>query len=494
MNYIYWRIIILVLAGIIFGQQISTAQPKLISDNSESETTQDFWNQAQQLIQDRMTIVDQIEKVITGADSHALLVADGQLTLHLLATDRFLKQYSNRPQQVCQSSTPFDSAQGKLSQFSPQQQQVYCSLETSNQDLTKLKPLLSKQLQRLASIAQVSQSSAQSTSNHPVIGRIAKTPRSNDQPVIQPAIAPPKTVAPILQTVKQTIAQTIPAFPTTAKFIYPEEIEQLNYRQNYGLLSNEPNLYAKFLQIPNTGIVRILPAEIYQTPTDTVPNRLSPTVAQRFPFAPLLTSTSTTSSTSEFIPRLALQITDQQFQMVPNNIDYGFMIDLGDVPLENFQTQGASGKSPTSIFGILPDHFQKVTKISSSTLEFFLNYQPPQQLYALEEDRNRFITGKQQFLPQGEILLNQVPAFLNHTYLMRTLQFKLPDFIVTGQPLLSADRRYLSVLLTTPSSDLLLAFRPVNQRVDGSYTVIWRILGKFPDPQIQDLYKYVKFY
>jgi hypothetical protein len=36
-----------------------------------------------------------------------------------------------------------------------------------------------------------------------------------------------------------------------------------------------------------------------------------------------------------------------------------------------------------------------------------------------------------------------------------------------------------------------VAFRPVNRRPDGSYTVLWRVLNQFPDPQIEDLEKYV---
>lgn len=52
----------------------------------------------------------------------------------------------------------------------------------------------------------------------------------------------------------------------------------------------------------------------------------------------------------------------------------------------------------------------------------------------------------------------------------------------------------LSLLVETPSKDLLIAFQPISQGVDGSYNVIWRVIGEFPDPQIQDLHKYVDFY
>jgi hypothetical protein len=71
------------------------------------------------------------------------------------------------------------------------------------------------------------------------------------------------------------------------------------------------------------------------------------------------------------------------------------------------------------------------------------------------------------------------------------IQFQLPEVILKRQSISRAQRRYVDLLLETPSSDVLVAFQPVSQRSDGSYTVLWRILKPFPDPQITDLEKYV---
>uniref|UniRef100_A0ACD5GZR8 Uncharacterized protein n=1 Tax=Desertifilum tharense IPPAS B-1220 TaxID=1781255 RepID=A0ACD5GZR8_9CYAN len=90
-----------------------------------------------------------------------------------------------------------------------------------------------------------------------------------------------------------------------------------------------------------------------------------------------------------------------------------------------------------------------------------------------------------------QTLQSQVPIVLNQTYVMRLIQFELPEILLTGQRIDPRDRRNLDRILNTPSSDLLVAFRPVSQGRDGTYTAIWRILAPFPDPQITNLEAYV---
>lgn len=41
--------------------------------------------------------------------------------------------------------------------------------------------------------------------------------------------------------------------------------------------------------------------------------------------------------------------------------------------------------------------------------------------------------------------------------------------------------------------DIILAFRPVRQRSDGSYTVLWKVLNQLKEPQIEDLEEYLKY-
>ena len=92
-----------------------------------------------------------------------------------------------------------------------------------------------------------------------------------------------------------------------------------------------------------------------------------------------------------------------------------------------------------------------------------------------------------------QIILADASSELNRTYLVRSLQFQLPQFIVTGQPISKSQRRHLDQLEQMHSSDIIFAFRTVRRRSDGSYTVLWRILNQLPAPQIEDLENYLKF-
>jgi hypothetical protein len=233
----------------------------------------------------------------------------------------------------------------------------------------------------------------------------------------------------------------------------------------------ESQAYAKLQTQPNTGVARVLSAESYRPDPNQLRNRLQPTVAERFPFVAL------GKSSSGLTPRFTLQIENGNFQIPLPGLDYGFMINLGEVPLENL--------NPT---------LQNIRTLSQEQRKFFLNYSPPNQLEALQVDRLRFLTGKDRagLIPSVSLPAStQAPAILNNTYLLRLFQFQLPEVILQREPISRAQRRYLDQILETPSSDVLVAFRPINRRSDGSYTVLWRVLNQFPDPKIQDLDNYV---
>ena len=44
-----------------------------------------------------------------------------------------------------------------------------------------------------------------------------------------------------------------------------------------------------------------------------------------------------------------------------------------------------------------------------------------------------------------------------------------------------------------PAKDLLVVFRPVKSRENGTYTVLWRVLGEFPEPNVTDLDRYANY-
>lgn len=62
--------------------------------------------------------------------------------------------------------------------------------------------------------------------------------------------------------------------------------------------------------------------------------------------------------------------------------------------------------------------------------------------------------------------------------MVRSLQFQLPEAMLKSQTM-SPEQ-----LQNIPSSDMIVAFRPVRRRPDGSYTVLWRVLNQLPTPKI----------
>jgi len=141
-------------------------------------------------------------------------------------------------------------------------------------------------------------------------------------------------------------------------------------------------------------------------------------------------------------------------------------VDVGDVSLEKLDNS--------------------LKAVPSSTREFFLNYQPPKQLAAIQVDRRRFLSGKDQNWQQNQVVLASASAKLHHTYLVRSLQFQLPEIILNSQIANLEKTTYIDQLKQVRSSDMIIAFRPVRKRSDGSYTVIWRVLKELPAPQIRE--------
>ena len=469
------------------------SQSSLIQNLTSKPTDEKFYTEAGRLVQRQLDLMARIEQSLTDPDPNRIRAVRGQLTIQVKTVESFVNRQQKNPQAFCNSQR--DSSRNLsplLNQLTPAPDQIYCPLYTSSQELLKLFPVLDILLSRRGELALVRQlplvtgerqsdpvlaiapveypdlrkpavsfstwepnlssdtlgSQAESPQLQ-VIGRNAKTAIVNYAPPVQPAIVAPESALTILANAKQILTASQAAFPPEIRFTDPWENAAVLERFAYGVDPQEPQIYAKFLELPQTGIFRVLQSSVYQHPLNSLWNRLQPHVSDRYPFPSL------GDAKDGFNPSLALQLRGERFQLVDQGVDYSFMVNVGDVPLDKLD-----GRLET---------------LASSTREFLLNYQPPQQLEALQVERRRFLTGKNQagILPYAE-------AELNHTYVVRSLQFQLPDTILNGQPISSAQ------LQNIPSSDMILAFRPVRQRSDGSYTVLWRVLNEFPAPQIKE--------
>lgn len=469
---------------LILGLVSSPLIAKAVDDPStpfEGRELPDFWIPAQEVVQEQIYLIRRIDRALLSPDPKQTRLVRAQIFLQTSAIDRFLKSYYQFPSLLCgqivAGGQDVSEAIGSLN--SAEQARVYCLIYASSQKLDSLRSVLDRRFAMLGGVTDVTTPRLPAITDPaepPLIGRIAKQPIADYTAPIPPAIAPPVEATTSLDTVKTFIAQARQNFPRGTPFNDPAEAALISDRSNYTFYPIEYQPYAKLLALPNTGIARIFNAELYRQDPNLLRNRLLPTFSELFPFTPLLkennrNSDRTFTTSTPFTPRLEIQIANNNFQIVPKELNYGFLTDLGDIAIESL------GDNPQIL--------------STPKQQFFLNYRPPQKLAQLEIDRRRFITGKEQNFGLAEPILTEAPVILNHTYLLRTIQFQLPEFVLTGERLNRNQRRNLALFLETPSSDLLVAFRPVYRRLDGSYTVVWRILREFSNPQIEDLVNYV---
>jgi hypothetical protein len=504
MRYIFFSLFIPFCLISVSGQGFSAESKSRssLNQNLSSRPDESFYTTATGMVQEQVNLIARIEKAISQPDANQLRSVRGQLTVHQVATESFLKRHYPNPKALCYLEGKFFVNISFLSdQLTEPQAQIYCSLYASSQELSKLAPVLDRLLSRRGELALVRELPLVSGERQsdpvlsiapiqhpnlakpatpfavqeadfpktppPIIAGTAKRLLAEYVPPIQAAIAPPPETLATLQMAKQTLAQAISAFPQGTQFQNSWETTAQLDRFSYDLDPQEPQTYAKFLEMPNTGIFRVLPDSAYHRQLNTLSNRLQPSVSERYPF-PSLGKTN-----GGFTPSLALQLVGDKFQILPQGLDYNFMIDLGNIPLEKLDA--------------------KLRSVSLSTRQFFLNYQHPRKLADLQVERRRFITGKDQNWNQDQVIFTDAKAVLNHTYLVRSLQFQIPEMILSGKSISGSDRLNLEESLQMQSSDIILAFRPVRRRSDGSYTVLWRVLNQFNPPPIDDLENYVKY-
>lgn len=360
--------------------------------------------------------------------------------------------------------------------------------------------------------------------------RPAKSPLGDYYPPLDPAIAPLGSAQEVLQRLDRRLGNLEQALARSGRvaanplgngpFVYPQTVRTVLAVEPKTLTEADLQAQADFLSLPFTGLSLLRPAQFYQGQSVGVRNRLNPTVAEQYPFPALLDSPTRRPpqlaypqpfsadpvplpppsarlqaarnlvATDSFQPRLKLQVSENQtLQLVPEDLDYGFLLPIGNFPLEaltlDYLLQAPHDLDDDSPLPPIP--------LDLSTLAFLFTYAPPSSLEALQADRNRFLTGKQQDRwGLSQVLPLETPLVVNQTYVLRSIQFQVPEALKAGRLLTDRDRRYRQLLLEMPSSDLILAVQPIAQHEDGSYTLRWRVLGQFPHPEVLDLGEYVE--
>lgn len=467
----------------------------------KSSQVENFDVVSRKLVKQQVNLIARIEQALSQPDANQMRAVGGQLITQTVVVNAFLKRQYPYPQALCNQNQSKQDNVDSIPPLTTSNFKIYCSLYNSSRELSKLTPLLDRLLSRrgeLALVRELPLVSGEKQSDlvlpmSPVsrpelhkratpyailepemdknalllVGKRKKRAIANYFGPVQPAIKAPSEALITLKNAEKFLATAISVFPDQKNFQSPRKVAAELDRLTYDIDLQEKQIHRKLLAMPNTGIFRVLPYQAYLRPLNTIENRSQKNVLDRYPF-PVLGQFK-----GGFTPNLPLQIVKGKFQLLPQGVNYGFIADVGDIPLE---------KLDASLEAIAPEK-----------REILINYQPPQKLNALQIERRKIITGKHENTIENKPILNTVEAKLNHTYLVRNLQFKIPEIIVNNKPISRRQRRYLDQLLEMQGSDVIVAFRPISRGSDGSYTIIWRVLKQLPEPQIKGLEEYLKY-
>jgi len=181
--------------------------------------------------------------------------------------------------------------------------------------------------------------------------------------------------------------------------------------------------YAAFLRAPDTGLIRLLPREKFDENAirDGKKSLVVRGGGAYYSFSRL---------THEYGRGSDIELYDGQLSTGFAGADYGILTNLGDVPLESITVENSSAN-------VLAAHNV-----------------PNEEPQARVEQR-LLQTGAEL---EGIKVKNRLPARLNSTYLVRSVNYE--------------------------QADVLVAFRVVRIDSDDSVTILWKLLKKYPTPRL----------
>jgi hypothetical protein len=185
---------------------------------------------------------------------------------------------------------------------------------------------------------------------------------------------------------------------------------------------SDRNLFSDFLRDRNTGLIRLMPREVYDSEVYQTKKQINLRGGGAYySFANLTHAYGYGNDLA-----LERKILSVGFA----GADYGMLTNLGDRPLE------------------------KIT-LDDPGARFIAQYAPPRPEPAARSEFRRFQTG---VTIDGALYRSRLPLRVRSTFLLRS--------IVYG------------------TSDIFVAFRVVREDPDGSVIIAWKQLKKYPEPQL----------
>lgn len=176
--------------------------------------------------------------------------------------------------------------------------------------------------------------------------------------------------------------------------------------------------YTEFLARPDTGLIRLLPRGKWD-------DKLSIHGGGAY--------YSFTRLTHEYGYGSDLELQQEQLQVGFAGADFGFMLDLGDVPLEGVSEE-------------------------TEAVRFMASYRTPSPEPEARAAYRQF-AGREGHEAGPWTYKSRLPVVVGHTYALRSINYR--------------------------ESDVLVAFNVVRKDTDGSVILLWKLLKKYPKPTLE---------
>ncbi|AFY68525.1 hypothetical protein Pse7367_0208 [Thalassoporum mexicanum PCC 7367] len=512
----------------------------------EQPSSAEFWAQVEPIVQNQVKLVETLYQASQTQDPAIVRKVRNQLILHVSDIERLLRRYpytGDCPDFASPvSNSPAVNAFAKLSSGNLTPSEAYCGLQLTRAELLPLfhrlafrNLILQREGLELEPVLLVDGSEPYFDPFEDWYFQSTRFPRERYYARLRAQRLPPleipetkpinkSAIAPhVVISTKTAIGYTQPElFAITPPSLAPDSfIGQSALLALRSPLRREPYVYRDTMQVYFQAIDVQDYADFLDTYTGTGFALLQPEPDDIYTFAvqsesyipPLLAAAPTLPSGGKidrlaistlsnpyqgnpedlFEPTQALQIERGEFELAgtmrPFNdsplmltldgeqliingydLDYGFIQKLGDVPLDAIDL----------------DAEQAPETVNPALWNYFWRYQPPTLVSALKSQKRLYATEK---LTIGNAaIVSQLPIELEQTYLLRSVAYDLPEAVTNPRLSISRNFPYLEI---ANSSDVLIALRPIRDR-NGSYTILWRILKRFPSPQIEDLEQYAR--
>ena len=451
---------------------------------STTDREANYWLRARRLLAERLYTLIATREALLLPDPDAIAGVDLDLYENVLKTDRFLREFS----------ADFDESGCGSTPIARDDVLVYCALALTQPTIEAFFEPLREQQDAIADLppssllpdaiaigtpgepdrlATADDDTTTFDAAPPLPGVTAKPPLARTpRRVVPPAYSPPPELLDRLDGIVVSLLVAREALPAAFAIALPSDemdsqsapIAAAGFSTPAGSTPTEPDELQPRAAIPshtarpNPADNRILSDASYM-----------PLVSA----APLVTVPGLPNAMEEsFVPSLLLEVAGDRLAVVSMGFDFGAIADLGEVDLEALTLESA-------LDGLDPE-----------LRAAFGDYRPPETFAALHADRQRARTGKTEALGVPDGVAISLPAIADRVYLFRSIQYSLPEFIETGRALYAEERRYLAGALETPSFDATIAVQLLESTADGGYLIRWRLLERFPDPQIVDLHNY----